>query len=131
MEENQFMDKLKTGFPKKQSAINGLTAKIHIYDYNKTYILSGKNGLIEKELHVDHCDISLSSESLNYCFEQLWGGDTMNVNARFQIPRKGNFGNFRIFGVIGSALNHQEEFPVSMISHKSKVLIKKVLSKIK
>jgi hypothetical protein len=75
--------------------------------------LSGKKGLKQiKSIDEKLCDISIGSDSLNYCFKELWGGDTLNVNGRFQICDKRKYKKFRDFGNISSNLNRREDFPV-------------------
>ena len=53
----------------------------------------------------------MSSDSLNYCFKELWGFDTLNVNARYQETKKGNIKSFQNFGWVASNLNRKEIFP--------------------
>lgn len=106
----KFMQQIKNGFRWKTGVINDLNAVVFVSDYQKTFELSGKHGLVELSNASRPWDISLSSESLNYCFKELWGGDTLNVNARFQTGK--NYFNFRVFGLIGASLNRKEKFPL-------------------
>jgi hypothetical protein len=108
---SDYIEILKCGYQRERETINKLTASIYLTDYKKSFTLSGLEGLIESDINYDLCDIALSSEALLYCFEQLWGGDTLNVNARFQIPKKGRYDKFRNFGTIASSLNRKEDFP--------------------
>lgn len=56
-------------------------------------------------------DVILSSNSLLYCIEADWGGETLKINGRFEIPHGGNAARFfRLFRVpqynsYGSSLN--------------------------
>ena len=72
-------------------------AKIYLTDYDKSFILSVKDGLQEQEIRKEQCDISLSSESLNYCFRFPWGNDTLGINGRYQRPQNGNYSHFYNF----------------------------------
>jgi UDP-MurNAc hydroxylase len=69
-------------------------SKIHVSDYNKTYILSLKNGLKEEPRNYDQCDVSLSSESLIFCLKYPYGLDTTQINGRLQKPKQGTYSNF-------------------------------------
>lgn len=128
---NKFLKEIKDGYPKKSSLINLLQCKIFISDHNTSYTFSGKNGLALSNSSCDSCDISIGSEALNYCFEELWGGDTLNVNARFQIPKDGNYSKFRVFGQIASALNRKEKFPISTVTERPINKVKRLLTKCK
>jgi len=45
-------------------------------------------------------DLVLSSESLLYCIETDWGGETLKINGRFEVPAGGNPARFfRLFRV--------------------------------
>lgn len=56
-------------------------------------------------------DVILSSNSLLYCIETDWGGETLKINGRFEVPRGGNAVRFfRLFRVpqynsYGSSVN--------------------------
>lgn len=46
-------------------------------------------------------DIITSSDSLLYCLMNSWGGDTLAINGRYQVPRNGNPKRFfRLFRVL-------------------------------
>lgn len=68
--------------------------KIHLSDYNKTFTMSLKDGLEEKVLNYDECDVSMSSESFLFCLKFPYGLDTTQINGRLQKPKKGNYTNF-------------------------------------
>ena len=105
----QFIKTLREGYPQKSRFIDSLSTLIYISDYKKTFSLSGKFGLVEVKNNYELCDVSISSESLNYCFKELWGFDTLQINARFQILK--DYNRFRAFGTIASSLNRKENFP--------------------
>jgi hypothetical protein len=76
-------------------------ATVYLTDKDQTALVScnslqlsnGRNGKI---------DIEMGSDSLAYCFRFGWGGDTLQVNGRYQVPPGGNARKFfRIFRVPG------------------------------
>ncbi|MBW8050437.1 MAG: hypothetical protein FVQ77_08885 [Cytophagales bacterium] len=69
-------------------------ATIHLCDYDQTYELSFKSGLIKVQRHYENCDISLSSDSLLFCLKFPFGMDTLGVNGRYQRPQKGKYTRF-------------------------------------
>lgn len=70
---------------------------IHIHDLNKFFELNLENGLIEKEIEYNSCDVSLSSESLAFCFKFPYGLDTTQINGRIQKPKNGTYVRFYNF----------------------------------
>jgi UDP-MurNAc hydroxylase len=106
-----FLKKIKIGYPNRTRSINSLKANIFISDYEKSFELNGKDGLVKTNINQFSCDIILSSDSLNYCFKELWGFDTLAVNARYQETQKGEVKCFMNFGWVASNLNRKEIFP--------------------
>ena len=75
-------------------------AKIHLLDYDRTFVLSLKGYLEEESIPYDNCDVSMSSESLLFCLKYPYGLDTTQINGRIQKPKKGNYTNlFNIFRI--------------------------------
>jgi len=68
--------------------------KIHLSDYDKTFILSLKKYLEKRDINYINCDVSMSSESLFFCLKYPYGLDTTQINGRLQKPKKGNYTNF-------------------------------------
>lgn len=79
-------------------------AKIFINDLNKTVILS-LNGIAEINEEYENCDISLRSEALKYCLKFNWGGDTLNINGCFQVPKNGKIKRFQDYFYFSNQLN--------------------------
>lgn len=83
-------------------------AAIWLQDLNRGVELSFRRGLIETS---GRPDIIISSDSLRYCLTTDWGGETLQINGRLQIPPGGNPRHFHwIFRVprhngYGSSLN--------------------------
>jgi UDP-MurNAc hydroxylase len=76
-------------------------ATVYLTDKDQTALVSctslqlagGRQGKI---------DIEMSSDSLAYCMRFGWGGDTLQVNGRYQVPADGSARKFfRIFRVAG------------------------------
>jgi UDP-MurNAc hydroxylase len=72
-------------------------ATIRLSDLAVTVELSYRKGLL---LSDGNPDIITSSDSLAYCMMYEWGGDTLAINGRYQVPAQGNVDRFfRIFRV--------------------------------
>lgn len=99
-----------------------------VNDLGQSFLLDGKSGLVKTQVQEGNCDISLSSEALNYAFTELWGGDTLNVNARFQIPKNGNYHKFRPFSVVASHLNRKEPLPIPSIPRRVMNRVKRLIN---
>jgi UDP-MurNAc hydroxylase len=79
-------------------------AKIYVHDLEQSFSFS-IYGLRETNVLEQDCDVRLGSESLEYCFKFLWGGDTLNINGRFSKPSGGSFWHFRTYFAV-AALNN-------------------------
>jgi hypothetical protein len=91
-EASEFMKRLKEHHGVWVNLLNA--SYIHLMDHKKTFEMTLKSGLQEKAVPYDECDISLASESLQYCFKFPWGQDTLGINGRFQKPRNGHYSRF-------------------------------------
>jgi hypothetical protein len=101
--------------------------KIHLSDYNKTYELSLKNSLKEKDFKYDSCDVSMSSESLSFCFKYPYGLDTTQINGRLQKPKNGNYTKFyNIFRIDQQKSRGQE----MTLTYLLEVVIRKIKIKL-
>lgn len=105
----KFVEQLKMGFARKKMLIGKMNALIFLTDYNETVLLTGDNGIEFLSSEDQNWDLSLSSEALNYCFKELWGGETLRINGRFQTGE--HYNKFRQFSDIASCLNRKEAFP--------------------
>ncbi|MBL7922311.1 MAG: MBL fold metallo-hydrolase [Bacteroidia bacterium] len=97
-------------------------SSIFVIDINCSYELSlnsFRKSLVEK----DYCDISLSSDSLMYCFKFLWGGSTTRINGRYQVPENGNFYNWKLYFQISELNNHGNKFDLQFLMN---ILYKKI-----
>lgn len=119
-----FLKTLKKAYANKTRIINSLSSTIFVTDYQKAYLLSGHKGLETSDLSSENCDVILSSESLNDCFRELWGFDTLSVNARFQTQK--DYSKFRHFGEIAASLNRKENFPISSLLERVILRLKRL-----
>jgi UDP-MurNAc hydroxylase len=89
----------KCGHKNNRVLLNALQpAVIRLNDLGIDVELSYRGGL--REVKGKRPDIMTSSESLHYCLQYDWGGDTLAVNGRYQVPPDGNARRFfRIFRV--------------------------------
>ncbi|MCU0442736.1 MAG: MBL fold metallo-hydrolase [Bacteroidia bacterium] len=89
-------------------------SSIFIDDHNCSYKLS-LQGFERADLNQENCDISMSSDSLQYCFKFLWGGATTRINGRYQVPKNGRFYNWKLYFQISELNNHGEKFGLKFI----------------
>jgi hypothetical protein len=89
--------------------------KIHISDYDKTYELSLKHYLVEKEIPYNECDISLSSESFLFCLKYPYGLDTTQINGRLQKPKNGRYSCFYNFFRIDQQKSRGQEMTLGYL----------------
>ena len=60
-----------------------------VADCEAAFCLTLSGGLRRGSRRHEACDVELSSDSLRYLFQFLWGGETLLVNARFRELRPG------------------------------------------
>ncbi|MEJ8546956.1 MBL fold metallo-hydrolase [Brevibacillus borstelensis] len=72
----------------------------YLPDCQKALRFSLARGLEEIRQNPVDCDVELSSEALNYCFNHLWGWSTLRINGRLQAP-KGKHARFARFVMLG------------------------------
>jgi UDP-MurNAc hydroxylase len=58
-------------------------ARVYVSDHGQGYLFDPFEGLVPSNFSEEHCDISVGSQSLQYSFRHLWGGDAMHINGRF------------------------------------------------
>lgn len=83
---------------------------IYVTCWQQAYTFSIKNGLVNSSKSYDDCDIALSADMLNYTFKHLWGGSTMRVNGRYQLPANGKFFNVKMYYQIAQLNNFNQSF---------------------
>jgi UDP-MurNAc hydroxylase len=74
-------------------------AAVYLRDLGISVNVSVQNGIQAVDTPMEKTDIILSADSLQYCYSFDWGGDTLAVNGRYEVPPGGNperfFWNFR------------------------------------
>jgi UDP-MurNAc hydroxylase len=119
-ESKIFVNKLVSAVSSNVDVFYNWKSSVYVYDLDKSYDLTGANGLKERHIDKDSCDISIGSQALFYVFKHLWGGDTLNVNARFQEPINGEYYKFQKFSSIAAKMNrgetHDFPAPISLLS---------------
>jgi hypothetical protein len=100
--------------------------KFYCTDHNASYVFDLDNGLLNSSLDSRDCDVVLSSESLWYMFKHLWGGDTLYINGRYQIPQKGDVRSFDLLRETASQINKGEaiKFPSKLQTLLSMIQVK-------
>ena len=119
---HKFGKLLIDSFPKNRKGLADLSTHIFLNDQNQAYKFSVNEGLTPSNKTESNCDISLTKESLFYVFKELWGGNTLFINARFEIPQHGMYENFRKFEGMAAKLNRGETYDFRSI--KSRVINK-------
>ncbi|MEQ9423186.1 MAG: MBL fold metallo-hydrolase [Cyclobacteriaceae bacterium] len=122
-----YVNRLHKKNPKGRQFIKKQKSRIYLNDHDRTYTLNGKLGLMADTGHPSKCDISLSSEVLSYLLKFEWGGDTMNINGRFQVPEDGDYANFRFFNTVSSMNNRGEVFVGPTRKQRLLFFLKKIL----
>jgi UDP-MurNAc hydroxylase len=100
-------------------------AKIYIDDHGAAFRFSLSEGLQDLSAAREDCDVALGSDGLDYCFKYLWGGDTLNINGRFEKPRRGLFSRFRIYFAIAALNNSGIRFDLAYLASNAAVVFAK------
>lgn len=66
---------------------------IYVKDYEQAYKLSLRR-FAPVEIAEQRCDVSLTSENLEFCFRFPYGLDTTQINGRLRKPKGGNYSRF-------------------------------------
>jgi len=85
-------------------------AWIWMADYEAAFGLSLFGGLRRGRRRREECDVALSSDSLRYVFQFLWGGETLLVNARFRELHPGGWS--ALFHYLGLAAARNRGLPI-------------------
>lgn len=89
-------------------------AKIYLTDLNCAVYLTLK-GMIDANEHKEDCDIAVSSAALGYCLKFDWGGGTLNVNARYEKPKNGQYSNIENYFYIANLNNMGQSYTIKRI----------------
>jgi hypothetical protein len=100
-------------FVEAMRAKNGWIARVlfptlvHVDDHHVTLRISG-TGVEVNPAARDMCDIACKSDALDYCFLNEWGGRTLDINGRFQVPAKGRYWKFKAWATLASFNSRRE-----------------------
>ncbi len=67
------------------------------------------------DLPREECDICLSAESLEFCFRFPWGGETLQVNGRFEEPYRGGRNVLFEYFRLGRRLYHGDRWSIASL----------------
>ena len=102
------------------------STKIYLTDHKQTLLFSFSSGISFDNFPISDSDIQLSSESLLYCFNYLWGVGTLAINARFMTSNNGSLRHFYRNFALSAENNAGRYFPIGYIAK----LIHKILKKL-
>lgn len=100
-------------------------ANIFLDDHGTAVRLSLKDGLQEVSVARERCDVALGSDGLDYALRYLWGGDTLNINGRFEKPAQGKFSRFRVYFAIASLNNAGLRFDLKYLANNASIVFAK------
>lgn len=104
---DKFVDNLK----KKNGWIISMfpSVLVHLDDLNATLKFSS-SGIRPNQAPRGKCDIACTSDALDYCFLNEWGGRTLDINARFQVPPNGHYWKFKTWATLANFNSRGEGF---------------------
>jgi hypothetical protein len=59
-------------------------ATVYLEDLNQSFLFTIFHGLRPVSRRREDCDVAMSSDSLRYAFQHMWGGESLQVNGRFR-----------------------------------------------
>lgn len=88
----------------------GMLRPAHIYlaDHQKAVALVLPDGIRASARAREECDVEMTSDAFAHIMENLWGGNTLLVNGRYQAPPGGDFERFRRYAALSDMANHGE-----------------------
>ena len=92
------------------------SARVFVTDYGEYYSLSLR-GLTPAKRSL--ADVSLSSSALLYCLKNDWGGETLFINGRFEVPEGGNWERSSLAGLLSQGLIGTVHSTILAITPKS------------
>jgi hypothetical protein len=96
-------------------------ARLFLTDYGSHFFLSLKGLTSAKE---GAADVSLSSSALLYCLQNDWGGETLFINARFEVPKGGSWERFSRWFAIAGANRHGTFYDLGYYAKKLTRMLK-------
>ena len=101
------------GFLKKLQSKNSLLARllpsvsIFVEDHAQAITFSLAGVRLADRDRTD-CDLLCKSDALDYCFLWEWGGRTLDITGRFQVPDVGQYWKFKAYSTLASFNNRGE-----------------------
>jgi hypothetical protein len=92
-----------------------------VTDYGEHFSLSLR-GLTRANKQL--ADVSLSASALLYCLKNDWGGETLFINGRFEVPEAGNWTRFSRWFAVAGANRHGTFYDHSYYAKKLMQLLK-------
>jgi hypothetical protein len=59
-------------------------ATVYLEDLDQAFLFTIFHGLRPVPRRREECDVAMSSDSLRYAFQHMWGGESLQVNGRFR-----------------------------------------------
>ena len=98
------------------------TTHIFLTDYGENFSFSLRGLTPAKR---SPTDVSLSSSALLYCLKNDWGGETLFINGRFEVPKGGDWGRFSRWFSIAGANRHGRFYDLAYYTKKLSRLLKR------
>jgi UDP-MurNAc hydroxylase len=70
-------------------------------------------------------DVSMSSSALLYCLKNDWGGETLFINGRFEVPEGGSYERFSRWFAVAGANRHGTFYDLGYYTEKLMRLLKR------
>lgn len=99
------------------------TTHIFLTDYGESFSLSLRGLTPAKRIVTD---VSLSSSALLYCLKNDWGGETLFINGRFEVPEGGDWERFSRWFAIAGTNRHGTFYDIGYYTKKLMRLLTKV-----
>ena len=90
---------------------------IYLEDLGQAANYSLSRGLRRTTTGRGRCDVALTSDALSYMFRHMWGGETLRINGRFQVPPDGHYANFDRYITLGNLANHGRSYAWHLLTH--------------
>lgn len=104
-------------------------AHVYVTDYGRSCQLSVHAPyLSDSQVPYDQCDVAMSSAALAQCMKFAWGGETIWIAGKLQLPKRGTFRNFKNFTAVGGLNNHGIKFGIAFAC---KYAVRRVANKIR
>ena len=102
---NEFTDRLRN----RNGILLRCLPTVHVFveDHARALRLSGR-GVVEDDRTRASCDLACKSDALDHAFRFDWGGRTLDINGRFQVPSGGSYWKFKTYATLAN-FNSRDE----------------------